>query len=152
MADHIALKVSYDGISKHFKKMIDRSELTSGWLNRVAYPLIIQAQRMRWASEGASEGDSWEPLNQSYAMRKLKRYANYPGAGRKMLIATGRLVAGVTGENRSDHYKLVKNGSLKMGTTIPYAEYVNEARNFTDLGDRTTKDLAKRFSQYIAKG
>lgn len=152
MADSIALKVSLDGISEYFNKMIDRTKLVRGWLNRVAYPTIIQAQRMRWVSEGASEGASWVPLNPSYAMRKLRRYANYPGAGRKLLIATGRLVGGVTGDNPNDHYKLVKDTSLEVGTTINYAEYVNEVRNFTDLGDATTQHLAEQLSEYILRG
>lgn len=151
MADTIGLKISVDGISEYFKGLSSRAGLVRGWLNRVAYPTIIAAQRMRWVSEGASEGASWRPLNPSYAMRKLKRYASYPGSGRKVLIATGRLVGGMTGDNQADHYKLVTDTRLEVGTTIPYAEYVNEDRNISDLGPATVADLDQKLRDYLLR-
>lgn len=151
MADTIGLTISTDGIGNFLRGMTEKASLTRGWLNRVAYPTIINAQRMRWASENATEGSSWTALNQLYANRKLRKYASYPGAGRKMLIATGRLVAGVLGDNQNDHYKLVSDNRLEVGTTIPYAGYVNEARNFTDLGPATVADLDQRLRDYLLR-
>jgi hypothetical protein len=149
MADNISLRISTDGIKKKFDSMTNKAMLAKGWLNRVAYPMIIEAQRMRWASEGASEGSAWAPLNASYAIRKLKKYKDAPGGGRKMLIATSRLVAGVTGDNTADHYKLVTDKMLMVGTRIGYAKYVNEARNFVKLGSATMKNLSDSLGEYL---
>ncbi len=104
---------------------------------------------MRWASENATEGGSWRALNASYAIQKLKRYANFPGGGRKMLIATGRLVDSVTGDNKQDHYKLVAGNRLETGTRVDYAKYVAEDRPFTAFGQTTVKDLTDSLNSYI---
>jgi hypothetical protein len=152
MADTLKLRLSTDGISKVLSGMISRAGLVRGWLNRVGYPMIIEAQRMRWASENATEGASWKPLNPKYERYKAKKWASAPGGGRKMMIASGRLVDSVTGDDRKDHYKLVEEKRLSVGTTVPYAKYADEARNFTDLSDTTTQDLSDRLGEYIRTG
>lgn len=152
MADTIGLRISTDGISAVLGQMTSRAQLMRGWLNRVAYPTVVAAQRMRWVSEGASEGASWRQLNPSYARQKLRKYASYPGAGRKLLVATSRLVGGVTGDNPNDHYKLVTDNRLEVGTVIPYAEYVNEDRNFTNLGPQTLASLDQQLRDYLLRG
>lgn len=149
MADSVALRISVDGASKKLQQMINRSGLARGWLNRVAYPMIIESTRMRWASEGASEGRSWPALNPAYAMAKLKRFAAYPGGGSKMLIATGRLVESMTGEDTRDHFKLVEDKRLTVGTTVGYAKYVDEMRPITVLGSQTTTNLKSSLKAYL---
>lgn len=149
MADSIKLTVSTDGISRQLNSMLSRSGLVRGWLNRVGYPLVIEAQRLRWASEGASEGESWEPLNPRYATRKLKKWKAAPGGGRKMLIASGKLVDSVTGDNTADHYKLVENTKMEVGSLVLYAKWVNEKRNFVRLGPNTIKTLSDKLNQYL---
>lgn len=143
------MTVSVDGISNTLNGMLSRAKLARGWLNRVGYPLIIEAQRIRWASEGSSEGASWKPLNQSYAKAKLKRFANSPGGGRKMLVATSRLVNSVTGDETKDHFKLVEENRISVGSLVEYAKYVNEARNFTKLGQATVDNIADQLGKYL---
>ncbi len=152
MADNVSLTISVDGIGDYLKKMISRAGQVRGWLNRVAYPKIIKAQQMRWITEGASEGDGWAPINPTYARYKLRKYADYPGAGRKLLIATGRLYQGMTGENRADHYKLATETTLEVGTTVSYAKYVNETRNIVELSPETVESLVSGLSEYIMTG
>lgn len=149
MADNVFLKISEDGIKDYLGGMLNRANLVRGWLNRVAYPKIIQAQRRRWMTENESEGGKWEPLNPSYALRKLRKYRDYPGGGRKMLVATGRLVDGMTGDNTRDHYKLVTETTLEVGTTVSYARYVNEKRNIVDLSQETMDDLVDGLKDYL---
>ncbi len=149
MAENVSLKISVDGIGEYLNGMLDRTKLVRGWLNRVAYPMIIKAQQMRWMTEGASEGEGWAPINPRYAKWKLKKFADYPGGGRKTLIATSRLVKGMTGENLSDHYKLVTDRTLEVGTTINYARYVNETRNIVELGPETVDSLVQGLKDYI---
>ncbi len=133
--------------------MLDRSKLPRGWLNRYAYPMIINAQRMRWTSEGTSEGEQWAPLkSKRYAAWKLRKYADSPGGGRHLLIARSRLAQGAMGDNTADHYKLVTDTTLEVGTTIDYAKYVNDARNFTNLGPDTMKQLSDSLAEYIMTG
>ncbi len=141
------------------KGMLSRSKQVRGWLNRVAYPKIIQAQQMRWMTEGASEGEGWAPLkSETYAKYKLKKYRDYPGQGRKLLVATSRLVDAMTGGNNiwtsgagkaGDHYKLVTDSSLETGTTIAYAKYVNEQRNIVDLSPETVNELTNELIKYL---
>ena len=149
MADSIGVRISPDGAGNKLRGMLNRAGLVRGWLNRVAYPLIIEAQRIRWASEGASEGGSWPALNPAYAIYKLKKFAGYPGGGRKMLIATGRLVDSVTGDNTKEHYKLVEDKRLSVGTMVGYAKYVDEARPITKLSSATIQVLKRSLNQYL---
>ncbi len=69
-----------------------------------------------------------------------------------MLVATGRLVDGMTGDNTGDHYKLVTETTLEVGTTINYAKYVNERRNIVDLSEATIKTLTDGLADYIVRG
>jgi hypothetical protein len=150
MADNISLRVSKESATGPLKALLTRAASVRGWINRYAYPTVIEHQRMRWASEGATEGDSWKPLNARYERYKLKKFAGYPGAGRKMLIATNRLVEGMTGDNPRHHYKLVTEKRLEVGTTIEYAKYVNEMRNIVDLAPETIQDLRDNLKKYLA--
>lgn len=152
MSDSISVSIKADNVSKVLSGMLSRAGLARGWLNRVAYPMVVEAQRMRWASEGASEGDSWKRISEPYATRKLKRFASYPGGGRKMLIATGHLVASVTGDETKDHYKLVEDTRLETGTLVGYGKYVNDERNFTKLGPTTVQALTDSLKQYLRGG
>lgn len=149
MADNVQVRISFDGIGNTLRGMLDRGNLVRGWLNRYAYPAIIAVQRQRWMSEGASEGAGWAPLNPTYARYKLRKFADFPGGGRKMLIATGKLVDGMTGDNMADHYKLVTTTKLEVGTLVSYAKYVNEKRNIVDLSEATIEKLSKSLNDYL---
>jgi hypothetical protein len=143
---------SVNGIADFFNDMADRSKLMAGWLNRVAYPELIKVQRVRWQTEGSSEGEKWDALNPSYRTLKLKKFADYPGGGRKMLVATSRLVTSMTGENKEEHWKLVKGNELQMGSIVPYAGFVDDSRDITTLSDETVERLADMAADYIVNG
>lgn len=139
-----------DSVSKRFERMLKNPNLVRGFLNRVAYPMIIRFQRERWQSENATEGAPWDALDPLYARSKLKRFAIYPGGGRKMLIATSRLVKGVVGDVAADHYKLVEEKRLYVGTSVPYAKWVNKQRNFTRFGNESISKIRDELKKYIA--
>jgi hypothetical protein len=140
-----------DGISSYLDQMLGKAQTVRGWLNRVAYPLVIKAQRLRWETEGASEGVSWAPLNPDYARWKLRKYADAPGGGRHILIATARLVQGMTGDNIADHYKLVEDTRLTVGTTLYYAQYVDEKRDITTMSDETISEIKADLANYLTE-
>lgn len=143
---------SASGISDHLKGMADRSRLVTGWLNRVAYPKLIAVQRMRWQTEGKSEGDQWATLNPNYREYKLKRFRDYPGGGRKMLVATTRLVTSMTGDVKTEHWKLVQGHKLEVGSKVPYGQYVDADRDTTSLSDETVSELIDGLLDYIVNG
>lgn len=151
-----------DEISEHLKKMADRAMLVDGWLNRVAYPSLLNVQRRRWQTEGQSEGVKWAPISSlEYKKRKLKKFADYPGAGRKLLIATARLGYSMTQDKylrseaarADDHYKIVSGSKLEMGTFVPYARYQEEqGRDITTLSEATKDGLSESLAEYIQSG
>lgn len=147
-----SVKFSATGIQQYLNAMIDRARIGTGWLNRYAYPRLIQMQRDRWQSEGASEGNAWQAIKPSYKAYKLRKFADYPGSGSKLLIATGRLVNSMTGDTKADHWKMVKGNELTMGSLVPYAKYVDEVRDITTIGNDTMDDLADSYVQYIMTG
>lgn len=151
MSDSIKLSIddATNGIMKTLTGMINRGNLVQGWLNRVAYPTLVGVQRTRWQTEGSSQGKTWMPLNANYARSKLRRYRDYPGSGRKMLIATGKLVDSMTGDNQENHYKLVTSRTLEMGSTLDYAKWVDQIRDITELNDETIEDLSERLGEYL---
>jgi hypothetical protein len=139
-----------DGISDWAKRVLNRSQGSGirAWLNRYAYPEILNVQLQRWQTEGASEGVQWESLNPDYARSKLKRFANYPGGGRKMLIATGRLYESMTGRS-TESRKLVEENRITLASTVPYGGYVDDKRDITTLRDDTVERFADELLKYL---
>lgn len=90
-------------------------------------------------------------------------WPNYPGSGTKLLIATGNLVSSVIGPvkegsvfgltgSAKDHRKLVGENSIFVGTTVTYAQDVNDKRNFTQLSVATKDTIFSGIAEYIASG
>lgn len=129
--------------------MVSRVGKLQGYVNRVIYEQYKEAQRDRWETEGASEGRPWPQLSQKYARQKLKRYATYPGSGRKLLIATGKLVDAVSGKDSTFHRKLVTNDKMIISVTVPYGSFVNERRPFMRMGEATIKKMRDGLIKYM---
>jgi len=155
------LKVDVKSLTEHFESMLNRARTVDAWLNRVAYPQILKAQKQRWITEGQSEGVPWAPIQEKTRRSKLKRFRDYPGGGRQSLIATGRLAFSMTLDGNltsakagaGDHYKMVSRNRLETGTFVPYAKYVEEGgRDITTLGEETRQKLVKNLNDYLMKG
>jgi len=155
------LKVDLSSVTKQFESLMSRSRFVDGWLNRVAYPQLLNVQRERWQTEGGSQGSQWKPISEKTKQSKLKRFRDYPGGGRKSLIATGRLAYSMTltkslrsdKASDSDHYKLVSGQKLAMGSFVPYAKYQEEkGRDLTSLSEDTQEKLVKSLKDYIVNG
>lgn len=139
------------GISKSIESMLTREKKMQGWLNTVAYKTYQNAQRKRWMSENDSEGLRWKPINALYRQQKLKRFASFPGGGRKTMIATDRLRQSVVGPS-PDHRKLTTTKSITILTSVPYANEVDKERTFTTFSDKFKEDLIGKAMAYLAKG
>ena len=154
------LRIVENGMQKWVDKITKRASPPDlrAWLNRYAYPQLLNVQLRRWQTEGASEGKKWAPLKPDYAKRKQTKFAAYPGGGRKMLIATARLVGSMSKTGHPDHRKMVTGNRLQLSSTVPYGEYINEgtknmpARDITTLSDATVKKFANELLKYLLGG
>lgn len=145
-----------------FKKLLESKNLFPGWANRELMPMYSDMQLKRWRSENADSGHKWNPLSETYAKRKRTKFANSPGRGRKILLASGRLLAGVIPpETRSalsvqgpeeEFRKLVTRKSITISTVVPYAKYVNETREFTSISDKIKRAWARDYLAYLVRG
>ncbi len=169
----ITIKKKTTEVTDQLQKISKRSDDGRAFLTRIAYPLYQDAQRERWMTENQSQGSGWKPLNPRYAAYKLRRYGggtkyrwiggrgdgrpwrpagnwpSYPGGGRKMMIATGELVASVTGDKLTYHKRVITTRSMIISTTLDYAEDANSKRNFTDFNDRFWRTLMDKYKAYI---
>lgn len=141
----------FSDIEKKIDAMVARSNRIQGYLNRVVYRQYQNAQRKRWMTENVSEGERWLPLNPAYAARKREVFASYRGAGRKMLIATGRLSQAVIGGS-DEHKKTVTNRQMTIAWSTPYAVYVEEVRPFAEFSDKTMEGINNGLAEFLVRG
>lgn len=152
----ITLKSLEGQIENRLLDMMKAGKDFKALLNRNIYPIYQNAQRERWISENTTQGKQWEKLDENYQRTKLRKYASYPGGGRKILIATGRLYASVVGvdlNNNSspDHRKLVEAKRMIIKTAVPYAEHVDKLRKFTTFGRDFNDKVRKTIVDYMNK-
>jgi hypothetical protein len=139
------------GIEDQLKAMLDRKGRMQAYLNRNVYKQYQNARRTQWATQGASEGDRWENNPPKYADYKTRKFAAYPGGGRKVLIATGRLMQSVIGPGE-DHRKVATNEYIAINWTTPYAVAVGEARPYADLGRETMDEIYDGLAKFLMEG
>jgi hypothetical protein len=147
--------ITYKQLEKNIEndllQMVRRAHDFRGLFNRVLYPMFKKAQLARWSTENSSEGQKWAPLNAKYREYKLDKFKESPPYnGTKMLIATNRLIDSVIGPS-ADHRKIVEPKRLIISTTVPYAKYVNEKRNFTHFGRITENRILNVVRLYVMK-
>jgi hypothetical protein len=171
MADSDISGLVISGLEKLAGKMDGlKSRATVGmgaYLNTTVYQQIQNFQMQRFMTEGASEGDKWEPLSSSiYGEYKRKRYGggqrfswvggrgsgmpwaeagnwpNYPGSGTKLLIATGALAGSIIGP---------QEGGSPFGLTGPFTAHrklVSENSIFVGVSDQ---DLSQVRDEIMAQ-
>ena len=145
------LKTVDNTILKQLQSMMDRAKMAQGYLDRVVYKQYQNRQRKRFITQGNSEGTEWPSLNPKYAQQKLKRFASFPGGGRKMMIATGRLQQAVIGPG-GEHRKVSTNSRLIVSWTTPYAVYTEDVRPVNVWDEKQTKQMYEDFASYMMKG
>lgn len=142
------------GVQDNLRAMISRGKSVSSYLNRVLVQKYQKAQDARWETEGASEGETWMPLDPAYAKYKRKKFASYQGAGGAMMIATGRLSSGARLKDASYGYKIVTDDSFTVGINLgalPYAKYPGVMRPYMEFSDATLADWKLGIRDYICK-
>jgi hypothetical protein len=144
-----------DGISNDLAGIISRGRSLGTYLDRVVWPQFQQAQINRWETQGASEGFSWPELNPTYAKRKKKKFAAFPGAGNAMMVATGRLSSGAQGRDTAYFGRTVTESKMTVmvsSSALPYAIYPGKARPFMVFSDDTMSAWTGAAAAYMMGG
>ena len=103
-----------------------RRPLAGGTGRAIQAVFLAQTQRV-FDSQGASIKAPWEPLSPVYANRKR---------GPQILIETGRLIGSVTNKKHPEAVYEESRRNLIIGTSVPYAFYVNQRRQFFSVFPR----------------
>jgi hypothetical protein len=146
--------VKADGISDYLNGMLNRTQTIQTFLRRVIYPQYTRAQERRWMTENMSEGSRWTALAPGYARSKRTRYASYPGAGEKLMVATGALSFAAVGRGRGA-YRMITNEKFVVGiddTEIPYAKWAAEDRPIMEFSEDRVEDWNRQIARYIKRG
>jgi len=142
------------GVSKKLEDMVSRGRSVSAYLNRVLVKKFTKAQMNRWETEGSSEGMGWHPLTPAYAAWKKRKFADAPGNGTKLMIASGKLSSGAQLRDASYFTKLVTDSefviSMNLGA-IPYAGYAGDDRPYMEFSDETLSEWKRGIRDYICK-
>jgi len=155
-----------DNISKKLTAMISRKSMIRSFLQTYLYPHYIEAQTIRFQTEGASQGKGWPALSPAYAQRKLKLYKDMPGGGRRINVATGTLMMAILGTGKG-HFKVINENSLTVGVkdissvrkgksvlkkSLEYAGYVDMVRPIFWFSSNWNKEWKRKFENWFYKG
>lgn len=181
-------KVVAEGALKSLDEMVQQPKWFSGWANTKLLRLHANFQKSRWISEGAVAGlPRWRPLSPAYAAHKRRRYGGgpkfvfepqgpgknpwvqsgvwptYPGGGRKVLMATGRLLRSMLAPRErgsiqgnssgpEEFRKIVTDKKVIFSSSVPYAERVDQERPFSDYPPSIIKEMASSYAKYLVAG
>lgn len=143
-----------DGIERYIGAFLERGKTIQAYLNRVAYPQYQQAQVGRWQSENASETGQWAALNPKYAVRKIKEFAEFPGGGRALMVATGKLSQAAMGRG-DGALKVISGNTMTVGvedSVIPYGRWAAGLRPIMEFGQDTTDLILTGVADWLMKG
>lgn len=148
----VAVNVS---VQNSLQGMILRGRSPSSYFNRVLLQEFKDAQNARFQTENASQGSKWAPLNPQYKKYKEKKYAEFPGSGRALMVRTGALSKGALAMDSSYYYKAITDRSFVIGINkgeVPYATYAGVARPYMAFSKETITEWRTNLVKYIGKG
>lgn len=85
---------------------------------RWVFQSLQRAHMMNFATEGATHGGPWKPLDPQYASWKLENYGAHG-----ILVREGDLRSSLTIENSRGAIREIRKTSATFGTKIPYATF-----------------------------
>lgn len=164
-----------DGIGQALNAFIQRGKTVQAYLNRKAYRQYQTAQKERWQSENTSETGQWAPLSTKpffaywekgpdgkfgtyyaggYEEQKKYLYAEFPGGGNALMIATGKLSQAAMGRG-DGKLKVITNTTMTVGiddSAIPYGKWAAEARPFMHFGPTTIQKITGDLARWLIEG
>ncbi len=114
------------------------SDLRPAW--KPAQKLFQDFSEDQFQSSGsAGASGKWKPLSKKYEAQKVRKFGTFALlAG--INIRTERLYKSLRGET-SDTVYIPEKDSLTLGTTVPYAGYVQRVRPVISLSDKQKQEL-----------
>jgi len=140
--------------------MLSRDREKQAFMQAKILPYLLDRQKRRFATQGASEGPAWAPLKrESYRLRKLRDFSIFPGGGKLILTATSRLAHAAGGEPMfgGDYQKIVAPKGLIVRYGVPYGRFLNDgtgnmvARNFITFSSDTMLAVRKMITDYFTE-
>ena len=178
MAQSVQFDVTKSKIVARLQSYVTRGRDARALLNGPILQIYKNAQYERFKTENSSETGQWKPLstkpikpwwikNQEdradevnawesggYAAAKRYIYKDFPGGGEKIMVGTGKLEAGLTGDIGSGFKKIVTSRSLVISlddSTVPYAKYAALERTFMSFGAITIDKMKAAIRDYMVR-
>ena len=145
-----SFKKIQDTVTKNLEDMIKNLDDNRGFIKLAVIPMYSNAQRKKFQTENASEGEQWLPITKETLAYKLKYFGSSPGGGTKTLIRTGALYQSIF-PGGDKNKTVTERRSFITATEVKYAEYVNQIRpifKFKSL----TKDIKAKYIEYLKTG
>lgn len=147
----VTFKTTENRIAASLIGMINRAKDPRAFLRNVMYPMYVEAQKQRWVTENQSETGQWRSItSEAYRKRKERKYASFRGAGRVLMIATGRLSDVATG--RYGLKRVITTSGMILSIddeVVPYAKYVASIRPIMAFGEDTRFKMKTKINQYL---
>lgn len=146
----ITIKAVSDGVTIKLDTMIKRAESFEQFFKRNLRNRYLTAQQRRFETENNSEFSSggWGPISEWYRIKKLTRFADYPGSGTKLLIATNRLMKSMLALS-GDYRELVRSTRMVISTVVGYAPHVSEKRSLTSFNQYFYDLIRQDLKEYL---
>lgn len=174
----VTLVRTSQGIETALEQMVERGDKLASFLQNHTFPQYRNFQAQRWATQGSSEGATWNSLNPTYALSKPKLIGttlrpkrskkmsisakNSPknnmtesglkAAGLSMMVLTGRLVDAAFGPNAQ---KVITQSGITVtidGTALPYAKYASAIRPVMKFSDSSQQTMVDDVIRYLMRG
>lgn len=143
------IKKVQDTATQRLEDMVSKGKDSRSFIKKHLKPFYIDAQRERFDSENVSQGSQWEALSPKYAKYKLKKYATFPGGGRKINVATGRLYRTLTFQEDNAINEMTDDRTWIVIFDVPYGKFVNEARPVLKFNNSFTSQIREKFIEYM---
>lgn len=141
----VLLEVGVDaGVAEHLMAQMEARarDMRPAWRRIIAD--FVAMERQQFATQGSLTG-GWDPLTPEYAAWKAEHYP-----GKPIMRRTDRLWASLTEgpQVREEHAR-----SLRLGTTVPYAEASSKKRPVVpEVSDSTAEEWAQVLGRWVSEG
>ena len=149
------MSLKADKVLAGLREMANISHAGKTFLVQRAWPLYIEAQKERWNTLNRSEdGPEWPENNPRYATWKRKKFADYPGGGRGVMVASGGLVEAATGLRPEGLYRLITDTYMLLQISRDYFKayqketYGTEPKDGMAYPERLAKDEGYQFMTF----
>jgi hypothetical protein len=157
------IKVLKDSITNKINSLKIRSSNLEPFFRMTVLPFYRQKQGERWQTQGQSQGSKWDEYkNPGYKDYKQRKYADFLGRGKIMMVATSRLLGSALGPGdnpfggrllgEEDHRRIIEPRKMLLQTATPYAGFASEKRDIFGFNPTFWKEIKSKMAKYIARG